>query len=78
MEISWVRWPAGLAQSVCSRFRGNPVSKVRQRAIEEDTSILDLSLLVHAYTHMCTHTRLHTQECANMYTLHTHNKSNII
>lgn len=60
MEISWVRWLAGLAQSVCSRFRGNPVSKVRQRAIEEDTSILDLKPPC-----ACTHTCVHIQGCTH-------------
>lgn len=71
MEISWVRWPASLAQSVCSRFRGNPVSKVRQRAIEEDTSILDLSLLVHAHTHVYTYKAAHTGMCKHVYTTYT-------
>lgn len=45
----------GLAQSVLSRFSGDPVSKIRQRAIEEDTSILDLKP-----PHACMHTHVYT------------------
>lgn len=72
MEISWVRWPASLAQSVCSRFSGNPVSKVRQRAIEEDTSILDLKppcACIH--THVYTYKAAHTGMCKHVYTTYT-------
>lgn len=69
MEISWVCWPASLAQSVLSRFSGDPVSKIRQRAIEEDTSVLDVKpSYACMHTHVYTYRTAHTGMCKHVYT----------
>lgn len=60
----------GLAQSVLSRFSGDPVSKIRQRAII--LSILDLkSLYACMHTHVYTFRAAHTGMCKHVYTTNT-------